>query len=65
VSKGETPIMVQFIEAINIGGQVVNSCDVKVHKCTLEKTATGIWIKRPPHRNRWVPDGQIRWIEFD
>lgn len=65
-AKAKEPkiLNVQFIESINIGGDVRSSVQPEKHKKECEKTATGLWIRGAGHPDRWVPDSQIKWIEF-
>lgn len=57
--------VVHFRDAVNVGAATVTAAEAsKLKGVTFEKTATGIWIKREGHRDRWVPDANIRWIEF-
>lgn len=64
MASDKSPFNVQFINGVNIGGEVVSGCSVEKHKLKFEKSATGLWITRAGFPDRWVPDGNIRFIEF-
>lgn len=57
--------IVHFINAINIGGDVSHSVEAEKHKAELEKTSTGLWIRRLKYGDKWVPDANIRWFECE
>lgn len=66
VKTGKEITVVHFINAINIGGIVSSSAEGKKHRAVFDKTATGLTISIPGSKfpSRWVPDAQIKWVEF-
>jgi len=60
----KSPINVQFVNGVNIGGQVVSGCSIEKHQVKMEKSNTGLWVYKEGYPDRWIPDGNIRFIEF-
>jgi hypothetical protein len=63
--EGKKILVAQFVNAINVGGDMRFSIDSAKQKAELEKTATGLWIRREGWGDKWVPDSNLKWFECE